>query len=505
MDEKPIKQETIIKARPKKTTQKLSLGERSLGEMVNLDLAELPESESMGDLAGDIFFHLFKMHPEPLPDEDVNPGRKINHRLLEWMKGLPNFEDSRRSTSGSLTSSRCAAPLMWESLRTEEALQEALKKQEEIDQKEQKQKSEQALCDAHSEMGNKETAQKHQARADQLGEQMAQMLQKANDSLGGLEENRIMAAKMNSSMKKAKEEADEQVSAMIGWGIDPEDPEFHNPDIALEFARMNTERLRFIAKLAGRVKGIGTQARRNRVSVGVVPTDVKRTKKIDHLLPSEMVKLSKWMPEGIRFPALVEFCQNGLLGWELTGDAKESGPFVLMLDRSGSMSYSRGGSRQSLDIGLGIALGLAGIAEDQGREFILASFSSPGYDILHCSSRDGWKKRMEWASQSAAGGTSFDLALEWAMEKLIEIEGDKFGTDTVFITDGECMISDENYAMWETFNEETGSRLLYIPVDEEGREVNPQVKELADRTLILNELADDTADLMAQEIAPWMR
>jgi uncharacterized protein with von Willebrand factor type A (vWA) domain len=505
MNEKPIKQETMIKARPKKTTQKLSLGERSLGEMVKLDLSELPESESMGDLAGDIFFHLFKTHPEPLPEDEVNSGRKINSRLLEWMKGLPNFEDSRRSTSGSLTSSRCAAPLMWESLRTEEALQEALKKQEEIDQKEQEQKSEQALSDAHSGMGDEGTAKDHQERADQLGEQIEQLQKQANDSLEGLEENRIMAAKMNSSMKKAKEEADEQVEAMMGWGIDPEDPEFHNPDIALEFARMNTERLQFIAKLAGRVKGIGTQARRNRVSVGVVPTDVKRTKKIDHLLPSEMVKISGWMPEGIRFPALVEFCQNGLLGWELTGDAKESGPFVLMLDRSGSMSVSRGGSRQSLDIGLGIALGLAGIAEDQGREFILASFSSEYYPILHCSSRDGWKKRMEWASQSAAGGTSFDYALEWAMEKLIEIEGDKFGTDTVFITDGECMVSDENYSMWKTFNEETGSRLLYIPVDESGREVNPQVKELADRTVVLNDLAEDTADLMAQEIAPWMR
>ena len=135
-DETTTTEDHMISARPKLSTQKLSLGERSLGELVKLDLGRVPESQAVGDLAGDVFHHLFKTHPEPLPDEEVSSSRKINKRLLNWMTNLPNFEDSRRTTSGSLTSSRIAAPLVWESLTTEDAFQDSLKRQEEIEQKE---------------------------------------------------------------------------------------------------------------------------------------------------------------------------------------------------------------------------------------------------------------------------------------------------------------------------------------------------------------------------------
>jgi len=536
MDEQK-KLNVTISARPKISTQKLTLGQRSLGELVKLDIPqENAESEALRDLAGDIFHHLYKQEPEPIDRDEVHPGRRINARLLDWMTDAPNFEKSRQATAGSLPSARCAVPFMHEHLVSDEAFQSAMEAQQEAERLEKERQSEQAMADAMAQLSQddndegegegegglpgggsgesspdyKQQAQEHQDKANELSEQVAKAVANADKKIDGLEEDKVMRAKLASALTKAEEEATETAAAMAGWGIDPSKKEYHDPNLAVKFAQMNNPRLKEIAKLAGRVKGISTQARRNRVTVGLIPTEVKLTKQIENLLPDELMKLHPSSPAVVRIPSVLEYLNNGLAGWHMTGDANEEGPFIFALDRSGSMgmgyeSYSGKYHMQGIDIGLGIALGLAQLAEAVGRKFILYSFAHRGADIKSVTSEEGWEARMRWASQGPSGGTSFDTALEWAMKKLIEVDGPVNGTDLIFCTDGWASISDENYEAWEEFNRTTGSRMMYVPVDVRGQNTNPQLEELADSTMVLDQLANDDVDQLAGKVGNWMK
>lgn len=482
-----------VNAKPKKSVHALRPQERSMGSIVKIEVPGGELGEAQQDLAGDIFWQMYSR--EPHLRDDVPAGREINRRLLDWMNGVAGFTASKSECMGSLAASRAASSLMYQHLTKDEILQEAMKQQEEADKAEQERAAEQAAADAMNRMGDGEAAQQHQQAADKAAQRAQQAIAQAQASLEGLEGDRVSSAALTAAFRQAEQDAKDINETMKAWGLGDGSRDVQTAD---RFFELYTEQVKRIAKIIGRVKGIAARARRTRVVTGFAPVDMVLTQDVTQLMPEELARLHPSAPDAVRKLALIEYVENGLLGWQLGGDGEESGPFVAALDRSGSMMG------EDLETGLGIVLGLAFVAREEGRRYILGTFNHRGGGILQVCSEDSWEKHLVWANQQASGGTDFDAALEWSQATIEGFEGTVDGTDLVFVTDGWARISPKNLEHWAAFNERTGSRFFYVPVNAQALNANPQLTELADRVMPLDKLSGNV-DELAETVAGWMK
>lgn len=475
---------------PKKAVQAIGFRERMFGRALSLPDGMQPASDSEADLAGDAFFGLYS---NPALLDEPPADRAINHSLMEYARTMSAWSDARSFCDGNAAATLATTSVLWEKLRTDEAIQQALKQQEEASQARDDAESKQAAADALKDIDPTqaqqmaEQAQKAQQHADALAQALSQ---RAGEITG----NRLNQAVIASALKAGQEAGKEVATVMGGWGMDAGAQDRMSGDGITSFMRrIKSDKLAKIARLAGRFRGIGFDARNQRVVEGFLPDDVITTQDPALMFPSELAKISPGAPDAIRKMAATQWAEGGLLGWELKGDAEEAGPFVGAVDVSGSMMGMREINAKA------ITLGIAQIAKSENRRYELFSFSSND-NTIHASSDDDWLAHMNWAEQTIRGGTSFDIALTKAMALLDQIEqdGGKAGAaDILFVSDGEAIVSPETAEKWTAYKERTGSRLFYVAV---GRGYG-SIEQLADRVFSVDELAAESADNLTRQIA----
>ena len=113
------------------------------------------------------------------------------------------------------------------------------------------------------------------------------------------------------------------------------------------------------------------------------------------------------------------------------------------------------------------------------------------------TNRSDWQAHLEWASNTQSGGTDFDMALMYAMTLLDGMDK----ADCLFISDGECGVSMDVAAAWRTFTQEHGARLFYVPVGAGGY---LDIERLADRTLPVSDMDEDTGANLSGELGRWL-
>jgi len=69
--------------------------------------------------------------------EQPRSDRVVNKALIDWTMSTPDFQQARASAVGNLPAAMVSSGFLWASLTTEEALQDALKKQDEAAKKEE--------------------------------------------------------------------------------------------------------------------------------------------------------------------------------------------------------------------------------------------------------------------------------------------------------------------------------------------------------------------------------
>lgn len=487
----------LVNANPDVSVHKTSVQDRALGRAIQIEVSQREELDGVAydDLAGDIFHHMYKRDPQVLQGDDVPPSRAINHRLINWMADSPGFRESRQHSTGSVAAARAASGLMYQHLTSREAYKEALEAQQKAEEKQKEQQEKQAAADALQGMpGMEQTQQQMAQEAAEAQAAMEQLIEQAQQSLHGLEEDAVARASLLAASKKAGQEAREVQEQMKSWGLG----DGADLQTTQRFMEMNTERLKRIAKIAGRMHGIAAQAHRVKVAKGFNPVDIVVTQDVPNLLPEELARLSPTAHPIIRKLAQAQFAQNGMMGYKLGGTGDESGDFIFMGDRSGSMWGD------DMETMLGIALGLAKLARDMGRRYVLGTFNHAGGGCPMVTSEDTWEDHMIWANQEASGGTSFDQALQYAMEALSREDAKQRGADLVFTTDGWGRVSDRNYQWWLDFQEEHGARFLYVPVNAEAENANPRLNEMADKVIPLDDMTGDSDDL-ATAVGGWLR
>lgn len=493
---------TEIPALPKVSTLALTVRQRALGRLAKVKTIREPENDSERDLAGDTFWNIYQSEPK---DRDTVPAERMtNKALLDWMKETHGFEEARAHAVGNLAASMMAAGLMWSHLTNEETMQEALKKQQQAEEQASEARAKQAAADA---MMNAATQMEKDGNADanqmRSGAQQAmndaaaaqrraeKLAAEAQEMIEAEHDKPLAQAKMARAMKDAAEKAKDVAESAAGWGMGSGSMVNTDPNAALAFLKENQGKIAQIARLAGRMRGFALQARRERSPRGIIPNKVALTQDIRHIFTTELAMLRPDAPATMRAQKIAQFVDVGLLGYKPTADAEKDGPFVAAIDCSGSM----GGSREL--VAKAVSLGVAQVAKMDGRPYILFSFSSNKKDILVVHSDDGWDKHLEWAKKMQSGGTNFDMAIDKAMELLQGLRR----ADCLFISDGEAGIQEETAKKWRSFQQDTGSRLFYVPV---GRGGYIDIEDLSDKVYELAELDEATGADLAGQIGRWM-
>lgn len=481
---------TNIPLNPQISTLDLRVGDRALGRILKLDVGrEAPSSEA--DLAGDIFHNLYGERPlgESAPAE-----RAVNRNLLEWAGATQGWKDAQANSRANLPVAMATSRLMWENLTTDEAVQNALKRQQEAEEAQRQAEANRLAAEA-ARQANYPNAEQLAQMAAQAQQAAAKAAQQAQDAAQALTGDPLNQAYITKAVKDAAKQGSQQAMIASGWGHQAGQQIRTDPQAAMEYMKRLTPKAAHIAKLAGRFRDIGSQARLNRVTTGFTPSGVELTKDFLKILPEQMALLSPNAPDVVRKSTMIEYARDGLLGWELTGEGQQRGPFVGAVDVSGSMWGQREITAKA------ISLGVAQVARQEDRIYSLFSFSSNHDDTIEVNSSDGWAEHLNWAEKVINGGTSFDLALLRSIDILKSMGEAGKAADLLFISDGEARVSPQVAEFWNLFRQQTGSRLYYVAVARGGY---GSIEALADQVVSVADLDQGTGDTISKNVATWL-
>ena len=291
----------------------------------------------------------------------------------------------------------------------------------------------QSLTEANQSSPDQSTSDKISKTADKLNNKLNQIenLNKAiSDNL--LTGGPMFKAAVSDAARSAEEKAKEISDTIKAWGNGSGN--MGNTTVNKELLKKvrQNDKLRLIAKFLGRYKEIISDKRKNSFSYGLGEKyDVTNGNNIDLCLSSEIALLAtpETQPLFIR-----KYQQQALKQYrKMKRISKGMGDIIVCLDESSSMD-------SVIEWAKAFALALMDIACRDKRRFALIHFASA--DEIKVDIFEPGRYTLDDMIQSAEhffdGGTNFEVPLNEAVNL---INTDFENADVMFITDGECAIS----------------------------------------------------------------
>ena len=270
------------------------------------------------------------------------------------------------------------------------------------------------------------------------------------------------------AISTAAQEADGEAEAMRGFGIDPAEVKEMDYAEREELAKaLRTNRMAKFARLFGRARMTALSEYARRTEHGRDEAySVTLSSNAADMLPREILALTSSVPV-IRQSALMRLAQGRLLARKWRGVQRSGeGPIVMVLDESGSMEAPdgyRGPYREQW--AKAFALALMTVAEKQGRPFACVKFSLETRVVRGSD----WRARLDVAGTFLNGGTDWELALTTGMQQVVN-GGEFTKADLVFVTDGECAVSDAWVKAFRSACTDSGLRVWGVAV---GDDIDP--------------------------------
>ena len=238
------------------------------------------------------------------------------------------------------------------------------------------------------------------------------------------------------ALSAASEKAEEVQSIIGAWSNEPGNLQRTPENKALLERVRASDILRDIAKYLGRFREIFAQGKRNGYAHGRGEKySLELGSDLSRALTSELAMLAA--PETL--PLFLRKYQRRQIKQYCRREPvyKGAGDIICCLDESGSTAG------ECAAWGKAVALTLLEIAESEGRKFALIHFSGPGrfQTDLFLPKQAAVEDRLRAAETFLDGGTDFRTPLNEAL-RLMQEEGFD-SADIVFITDGECALSQE--------------------------------------------------------------
>lgn len=445
----------------------------------------------------DVFWEFLKVEPKIKSPEEITPSHVINHAVLEELIELPDIGKIRFDSVLDTVASAFGVIDMEPEL---EIIFDKLK-----DLQEQAQQLEDSLIalsngqalgggdsggNGSGEGGNIDDKKELAKRAQELLDRAKGMDQELKDNKFDMQQA------LRRGIEDASENAALNQKMSDAWGLDAGGlknlPAKERIELSL---KMRTDKFKLMAQLFGPMlkMAIAEQERKvHRVPHEVM--DVELGSDISRVLPSEMLT---FFDDDLDILWYKNFIESRLLQYAMDGEESVGrGSIILCEDGSGSM----GGRREIW--AKAVSLALLYIAGKQKRDFFGIHFGGVGehrdFDFNHKTNKvtisygndvqvmDRLHGTVEWAETFFNGGTDFYTPLSIAKERLMD-EFDRNGKvtgDIVFITDGECYLTEEFIAEIQEAKRVTGFKVWAVLIGFE----QSCLSTFADRIIFLDEI-----------------
>lgn len=289
-------------------------------------------------------------------------------------------------------------------------------------------------------------------------------------------------AVISASVEKARMRGEEVKAIISAWGDG--DGEMRRTPLNTEILRRVSAsyKLKYIAKFLGRFKEMLAAKRTSGFTYGRGEIyDVSRGSGLHGALTSELSYLAR--PE--LMPLFFKKMQRGQIKQyrKREPECKGHGDVIVCLDESGSTF----GENNAW--GMAVAMLLLEMCLIGNRSFALVHFSSnTKTEIFPASEKPDAEKIMTAAETFLNGGTNFEKPLRECMRIYEENSLNK--PDIVFITDGQCNVSDSLVSDFAEFKARTKTTLTGILLDR-GKSFDFSLEKFADAVYRTSELCED--------------
>ena len=294
--------------------------------------------------------------------------------------------------------------------------------------------------------------------ANKILEKNEQIQNFSNLIKNGLRQNNkkvkeIISLSVDSALNRAKEIK----NTVAAWGTDRGEMKKNPVNMEILKRTANSYKLKYIAQFLGRYKEMLNSKRLAGYTCGRGEKyDIEYGNNINRALTSELSMLANSM----LIPLFLRKYQNKSLKQyrKREPEYKGKGDIIVCLDESKS-TFGENNA-----YGMAIAMVLYEICKINHSNFALIHFASDTkVDYFPKDEQADPQKILDCAETFLNGGTNFEAPLREVFS--LYSSGMLEKPDIVFITDGECSVSDEFLELFDEFKADTGAKLTGILLD----------------------------------------
>ena len=455
----------------------------------------------------DIFLSLYKYKARVLPEVDMHISTRMNRGIISNLINTPEYISLRQT---------CRMDQFNAALGTEiigreaiDILREAIEKLKDLEQKkdamdmlmEEEEKIDELIEDIGDideliedakRAGNGSLAaqleQERQAKEQSVATLKAMANKIAEDCDELIEDDELVSevsTTMGSTLTETGKQVQEVSELCEAWGLGTGENcqvAFQNKKDAIERIRRSSK-LHKLTDLVGKFKESAIVEQKKKAKHGAVEIKgVTTGDKIQDTLPSDRMNLCNDITKGDFYRRMSE---HGLLQYSKESNKqKNKGPIIVCVDTSGSMQGDEEIWSKALTVGI------LEVAQMQKRDFACIIYSSHAdKPIVIKKDEIAPQKIIDCAERFHNGGTSFEAPLNEALE-LIKDSTFK-NADIVFITDGDCYVSDNFSRKFKQIKEDKDFRTLGVLVNMgHGHVSDSSLKEFCDSITLVSDIAD---------------
>lgn len=455
----------------------------------------------------DIFLSLYKYSAEVLPECDMHISTRMNRGIIKNLLNTPEYISLRQTCRfdqfnaalGTEIIGREAIEILKQELekikdlqKQKEAMDRLLEKENEIDElMEEIENIDELIEEAKRNGGsfNSLTAQKEAAEksAETLKAMANQIAQECDELLDDTDTAQEISTVMSKTFDQTSQEIQEVSNLCQAWGLGVGNESavcFQGKKDAIERIR-RSRKLKDLTDIVGRFKESAITEQKKKAKHGAVEIkSVTVGDKIQDTLPSDRMNLCNDVTKKDFYRRMTE---NQLLTYSKESNKqKNKGPIIVCVDTSGSMSGDEEIWSKALSVGV------LEVAQMQKRDFACIIYSSHADDpIVIKKDEIAPQKIIDCAEIFHGGGTSFEAPLNKALE-LIKDSTFK-DADIIFITDGDCYVSDGFKKKFNNIKQEKEFKTLGVLVNMgSGHVSDSSLKEFCDNITLVSDIADLT-------------
>ena len=455
----------------------------------------------------DIFLSLYKYKARVLPEVDMHISTRMNRGIISNLINTPEYISLRQTCRmdqfnaalGTEIIGREAIDILREAIeklkdleQKKDAMDRLMEEEEKIDELIEDIGDIDELIEDAKRAGNGSlTAQLEQERQakEQSVATLKAMANKIAEDCDELIEDDELVSEVSTTMGSTLTETGKQVQEVSelceAWGLGTGENcqvAFQNKKDAIERIRRSSK-LHKLTDLVGKFKESAIVEQKKKAKHGAVEIKgVTTGDKIQDTLPSDRMNLCNDITKGDFYRRMSE---HGLLQYSKESNKqKNKGPIIVCVDTSGSMQGDEEIWSKALTVGI------LEVAQMQKRDFACIIYSSHAdKPIVIKKDEIAPQKIIDCAERFHNGGTSFEAPLNEALE-LIKDSTFK-NADIVFITDGDCYVSDNFSRKFKQIKEDKDFRTLGVLVNMGcGHVSDSSLKEFCDNITLVSDIAD---------------